>query len=99
MRRFLFWLVAAGFTPLLASGAWGSEVKGADPGTGKAPPAVPGAPTSKFVEAVKPDGDSCHGTTIHFVDTPGEAAKLAKKQEKLVMVLHVSGLFEDPRFT
>jgi hypothetical protein len=40
-----------------------------------------------------------HGTSVEFVATPSEAAALAKKQEKLVFVLHVSGLFEDPRFT
>jgi len=40
-----------------------------------------------------------HGTTINFVDTPNEAAKQAKKEGKLVFVLHVSGNFEDPRFT
>lgn len=40
-----------------------------------------------------------YGTTIEFVDTPKEAAALARKQEKLVLVLHVSGHFEDPRFT
>jgi hypothetical protein len=39
------------------------------------------------------------GTTLEFVDSPKEAARLAKKQEKLVFVLHVSGHFEDPRFT
>jgi hypothetical protein len=44
---------------------------------------------------------SCNsfGTTLEFVDTPKEAARLAKKEEKLVFVLHVSGHFEDPRFT
>jgi hypothetical protein len=41
----------------------------------------------------------CFGTTIDFVDTPKEAAAQAKKAEKLVFVLHVSGNFEDPRFT
>jgi hypothetical protein len=40
-----------------------------------------------------------HGTAIDFVDTPREAAIQAKKAEKLVFVLHVSGHFEDPRFT
>jgi hypothetical protein len=40
-----------------------------------------------------------HGTTVDFVDTPAKAAKVAKKEEKLVFVLHVSGNFEDPRFT
>ncbi len=54
-------------------------------------------PTSK----VPADKETCgsHGTTIDFVDTPSEAAKLAKKAGKLVFVLHVSGNFEDPRFT
>ena len=33
------------------------------------------------------------------IDTPKEAAALAKKEGKLVFVLHVSGNFEDPRFT
>jgi hypothetical protein len=40
-----------------------------------------------------------HGTRVEFVDTPSEAAKIAKKEQKLVFVLHVSGNFEDPRFT
>jgi hypothetical protein len=39
------------------------------------------------------------GTTVEFVDTPSAAAKQAKKEQKLVFVLHVSGNFEDPRFT
>lgn len=44
--------------------------------------------------------DTCEfGTKIHFVETPREAAALAKKQEKLVLVLHVSGHFEDPGLT
>lgn len=44
--------------------------------------------------------DTCgYGTTIEFVDTPKEAAAEAKKAEKLVLILHVSGHFEDPRFT
>lgn len=53
------------------------------------------APTKK---ANKPACEQ-HGTTIDFVDSPKEAAKLAKEQQKLVLVLHVSGNFEDPRFT
>lgn len=40
-----------------------------------------------------------HGTKIDFLDSPKEAAALAKKEQKLVFVLHVSGNFEDPRFT
>lgn len=47
------------------------------------------------------EAPSCasHGTTIEFLDSPKEAAAAAKKQGKLVFVLHVSGNFEDPRFT
>jgi hypothetical protein len=40
-----------------------------------------------------------HGTKIDFVDSPKEAVALAKKQEKLVLILHVSGHFEDPGLT
>jgi hypothetical protein len=40
-----------------------------------------------------------HGTKIDFMDNPKEAAASAKKAEKLVMVLHVSGHFEDPGLT
>ena len=39
------------------------------------------------------------GTHVEFVSTPSEAARQAKKEEKLVFVLHVSGNFENPRFT
>jgi hypothetical protein len=42
---------------------------------------------------------SCHGTAVEFVESPQEAAKLATAQKKLVLVLHVSGYFEDPNFT
>jgi len=49
----------------------------------------------------KGDGPTCSafGTSVDFFDTPTEAAKKALKEEKLVFVLHVSGNFEDPRFT
>jgi hypothetical protein len=47
----------------------------------------------------KDEGVCSFGTTIDFVDTPKEAADLAKKDGRLVFVLHVSGNFEDPRFT
>lgn len=40
-----------------------------------------------------------HGTSVDFYGTPAEAAQEAALQEKLVFVLHVSGLFEDAAFT
>jgi hypothetical protein len=50
---------------------------------------------------LKKDEGSCgsFGTSVEFVDTPSAAAKRARKEQKLVFVLHVSGHFEDPRFT
>ena len=40
-----------------------------------------------------------YGTNVEFVSSPSEAARQAKKEQKLVFVLHVSGHFEDPKFT
>ena len=52
------------------------------------------------------DGDDCkscgnesYGTSVAWAGSPAEAAKKALEEEKLVFVLHVSGHFEDPRFT
>lgn len=39
------------------------------------------------------------GTKIDFVNDPKEAAAIAKTEQKLVLVLHVSGHFEDPGLT
>jgi len=39
------------------------------------------------------------GTSMHFEKNPSDAARRAQKEEKLVMVLHISGYFEDPDFT
>jgi hypothetical protein len=53
--------------------------------------------------AAPPDkaGGTCgkHGTAVEFVSSPAEAARLAKQDEKLVFVLHLSGIFEDPNLT
>jgi hypothetical protein len=66
------------------------------------PPAKPlkSPPLPGLVESDKAGETMCtHGTKVEFVDTPKEAAAQAKKEQKLVFVLHVSGNFEDPRFT
>ena len=54
-----------------------------------------------FAQKKGADTTTCgdYGTSIHFEKTPKDAAKRALKEEKLVMVLHVSGLFEDSEFT
>jgi hypothetical protein len=98
MRRLLFRTVGLCLAPLV-----GLAVVHASELDGK--PAVPG-PVVRPVKPIKPilpvkDEATCgsHGTRIDFVDTPSQAAKVAKKEQKLVFVLHVSGNFEDPRFT
>ena len=58
-----------------------------------------GAKDEKKKAAADAEAPSCHGTAVNFVDSPSEAAKQAKKEEKLVFVLHVSGQFEDPSIT
>jgi len=60
-----------------------------------------GKPVKPSPQLQVPDKPTCgsHGTAIDFVDTPREAAKQAKKAGKLVFVLHVSGHFENPKFT
>jgi hypothetical protein len=47
----------------------------------------------------QPAGCGGYGTSVDFVNSPSEAAQRAKKEQKLVFVLHVSGLFEDPKLT
>jgi hypothetical protein len=40
-----------------------------------------------------------YGTSINFAASAEAAAKQATREEKLVFVLHVSGLFEESNFT
>src|SRR5918911_787081 len=98
----LKFLPAAGLclAPLLGLAvARGSELGASDPRTGRAPPAVVPAVVAKpAVPEKKEGGCGSHGTAVEFVDTPQEAAEIARKEQKLVLVLHVSGHFEDPRF-
>jgi hypothetical protein len=55
-------------------------------------PAPPEAQPSAFARGL-------HATSVAFVSTPAEAARLASRDGKLLFVLHVSGHFEDPDFT
>ena len=47
------------------------------------------------------DAPTCgnYGTSVQFEKSPTDAARRAVKEEKLVLVLHVSGHFEDSEFT
>ncbi len=59
--------------------------------------------TARADKPTKPKEEDCgcgdYGTSVKFFKTPSDAATQAKKSEKLVMVLHVSGNFENPDFT
>jgi hypothetical protein len=92
MRRLLFSTAAGALLVPLLGLAYAAD-----------PPAKPlkSPPPTGLVEKDQPDATMCgsHGTKVDFVDTPKEAAAQAKKEQKLVFVLHVSGNFEDPRFT
>lgn len=46
-----------------------------------------------------PKSKETFGTSVAFVRNPGIASGMAKQQQKLTFVLHVSGNFEDSRFT
>jgi hypothetical protein len=59
-----------------------------------------GLPAAPATDAKAEEGScSAHGTSVSFFDSPSAAAQRAKKEQKLVMVLHVSGNFETPDFT
>jgi hypothetical protein len=92
MRR-LWFTAAAGLAlaPLLGLGL----LRGAEPPK----EAKPAPPISTPVLDPKDKACGSYGTKIDFLDSPSEAAKLAKKENKLVFVLHVSGIFEDPKLT
>lgn len=56
----------------------------------------PGSPIVKPSQA-ETCGD--HGTSVHFEPNPSVAARKAREEQKLVLVLHISGLFENSDFT
>jgi hypothetical protein len=91
MRRVWFrTAVGLALTPLLGLGL----LPGAEPAKdGKPVPPQPSLVTEKEQTC------GSYGTKIEFVASPSDAAKLAKKENKLVFILHVSGHFEDPKFT
>jgi hypothetical protein len=95
--RHLRWCAALGLA------AWGglAAALASDPtGTPARPgPPVAPKPLSDFFQPPKAAACGNHATAVEFVDSPREAAAQAKKEQKLVFVLHLSGIFEDPRFT
>ncbi len=45
------------------------------------------------------DSGDTYGTAIHWVRTAAEAKKLAREQDKLIFVVHLSGNFTRDEFT
>jgi hypothetical protein len=91
--------VAAGSTLLLVVGV--GLVMGRQTPPVPAPPPVPvvsPAPVCAVPNQCKVE-QGTFGTTVQFVRNPAEAGRLAAKEHKLMLVLHVSGNFEEARFT
>ena len=73
-----------------------------------AAPAFPGLPPAPACDKeacnidrpgmARPDRET-FGTTVEFVRNPLEAARVAGQEQKLTFILHVSGDFEEARFT
>lgn len=62
---------------------------------------LPASASDKKPGSLLPIEPTCgdHGTTIKFAKNPKEAATRAAKEEKLVLVIHISGYFEEPDCT
>ena len=56
-------------------------------------------PASAWDESCKKCGQTTFGTSLEWAGSPSDAAKKALKEKKLVFVLHVSGRFEEAKFT
>ncbi len=65
--------------------------------------ALSGGGVSSAKNPLLPDKEEAvcgdYGTSVQFEDSPVDAARQAKKEGKLVMVLHISGHFEDASLT
>jgi hypothetical protein len=97
VRRILSCTVAGLIPALWLWSAGAGELKGTASGKGLSAKAAAIKTPAKPSDPATCSGD--YGTSVHFEKTPSDAAKKALKEEKLVCVLHISGLFEDPDFT
>ena len=59
----------------------------------------PGLPASELGPSEEVANLRTYGTQVAFVSSPAEAARKALKERKLLFVLHLSGNFEDKKFT
>jgi hypothetical protein len=56
-------------------------------------------PASELLPGEEAANLRTYGTQVAFVSSPAEAARKALKERKLLFVLHLSGNFEDRKFT
>jgi hypothetical protein len=73
----------------------------ANPPAEERPEAPQPAPKKDQAEVIAKEGNACEtfGTQVEFVRNPQVAARMAREESKLTFLLHVSGNFEDSRFT
>ena len=65
---------------------------------GEDAPAQPAPPAAPAPDEPRPSGQT-YGTRVTFLASPEEAMRVARRERKLVFVLHVSGNFEESCFT
>jgi hypothetical protein len=68
-------------------------------GQAQAPHEALPTPAAQFPLLQTCSAQTTHGTAVYFVATPTEAAREARKNNKLTFLLHISGNFEGADFT
>jgi hypothetical protein len=56
-------------------------------------------PAAGETVAAQPPATETYGTSVAFLCSPARAARQARNEEKLLFLLHISGNFEEARFT
>ena len=65
----------------------------------EAPPPLPPPVREPAAEAAAPANGETYGTNVLFLNNPAAAAEEARRDDKLLFVMHISGNFEDSCFT
>ena len=67
----------------------------------EAPPPLPPPPREPepAAEGAAPANGETYGTNVVFMNNPAAAAESARRDDKLLFVMHISGNFEDSCFT
>ena len=85
--------------PKLARGepASARQCSGSDPRPGPLPASAPR--THPVAAPPSASRAETYGTSVTFLDSPAEAARQARRENKLLFVLHIAGNFEESCFT